>query len=480
MPGAYLWLDPEVEERLLEEVEQRRLTQQAAELFVTPEQADLASSLSESYPWLDPGVIQSMTLAGFGANSALALQIGDIGGRAALQDGEFDDAADSTPDGFLDALWGGISGGAGLGLDKLGKGLQQGLRGGIALLSAPFEEVFERLIPALMEAEQATRVDVVFGPDRDPDRPIPEFLGGSPEDPDTEDLLASFWTRFWTNYTEKASPSTLALVIGDIRDPDRSPALFGFGEDEGLIANFERRQRLRSRLKIPGQDPAGRGVLGGDPQGDPSIVAYTFGRGIAVDYLEPGTKPYQLVSGLFDFSANLLPVGLGSKKVQQAGRLKVGLLTDKEIIKLGGEVGLLPGIKKTINVQDSIDRLLNKPQGQKLVEVLTKETSVATIFQATGKTDVKLAHALAENVDPTETVKILRLAIGGTTAFGGVGIRTFPTASPLGRLVGKPFGELSSVFGPGFAASRATRNIRMLGEVPKPRMNPYNLEEAGR
>ena len=85
MPGAYLWLGPEVEERLLEEVEQRRITQQAAELLVTPEQADLASSLSESYPWLDPGVIQSMTLAGFGVNSALALQIGDTGGRVTLQ-----------------------------------------------------------------------------------------------------------------------------------------------------------------------------------------------------------------------------------------------------------------------------------------------------------------------------------------------------------------------------------------------------------
>lgn len=477
MPGAYLWLDPEIEERLLGEVEQRRITQQAAQQSVTPEQADLASSLSESYPWLDPGVIQSMTLAGFGPNSALALQIGDTGGRVTLQEGGFDDAASSTPDGFLDALWGGIVGFRGSGLDLLGKGLQQGLRGGIALLSAPVEEVFERFIPSLMEAELATRPEA--GPTTEG---LKLMIAGH-----GVQLLVGpgsgregFWERFWTNYREKASPSTLALAIGDFQDPNRSPAFFGFGEDEGLIANFERRQRLRSRLKVPGQDPVGTGVLGGDPAGDPSIVAYTFGRGIAVNFLEPGTKPYQLVSGLFDFSANLLPVGLGTGKVQKGARQAVGLLSDKEIIELGGEVGLLPGIRKVIDPQISIDRLLNKPQGQELVRVLTKESSPSKIYQATGKTDIKLAHTLAENIDPGETQRILSLAIGGTTQFGGVGIRNFPTAGPLGRLVGTPFGELSAVFGPGFAASRATRNIRMLGEVPKRIMNPHNLDEAAR
>ena len=490
MPGAYLWLDPEVEAQLLGEVEQRRITQQAAQASVTPQQAELASSLSASYSWLDPGVIQSMTLAGISPNTAMALQIGETGGKVALEDGGFDDPAADTPDSFLDSLWDGISGGAGKGLDWLGTGVLQGFRGAVAFLAFGFEESFERVIPAFMEAGDDTSVSAsinrVFGSEEDRlsgkvgELPREETRRRAAIIPPSE-AASEFWDRFWTNVTEKASPSTLALVISDIKDPNRSPALFGFGEGEGLIGNFERRQELRSRLKIPGQDPAGRGILGGDPAGDPSIVAYTLGRGLAKDVFEPGTKPYQIVSGLFDFYANIkVPVGVGVGKGQKVVRQSLGLMTDKEIIASGGQIGLLPGLKKQVNPQDAVDRLLNKKQGQQLVEAVNNETSVAKIFKGTGSTDVKMAHELAENVDPTEARRILSRAIGGTTQFGGVGIRNFPTAGPLGRLAGRPFGELSAVFGPGFALNRSLRNVRMLGEVPKPNMNPYNLDEAAR
>lgn len=485
MAGTYNWLDPEVENQLYEELEARSAAQQLAASSASPAQAEIAAGLSDAYPWLDPGVAQSLTLAGLPANSPQAREIAEMAGRAGVEDGQFSEPADSTPDSFFDSLWDGVKTGSGLGLDILslaGTGSLNALKGGIAVLAAPFEEIIEGAVPAFWEAEQET--DPLFGPAEGTEVPIfgrwnLQNLVGSLSRP----LQGEFWDEFWESYTTKAAPSTLRLAAMDLLE-GRAPKLFQAPEDVrpgedpnhiGLLGNFQRRQELRDRIQLPEG-------LGGHA---------TLGRIVAREVFEPGGGEYEFWSGVVDFGANLAPVDLGLGKASRGARGALGLLSEREIIELGGRVGLLPGITKQVNTSAAIDNFLNKPVGARLIEWMTDTDDVGKIYHAIGQADPKLAHTLAQTVDPNMTREILRSSMGAGR------IRGVPTAGRAGRAVGRTvgttletlgrplglgrgYGDFGALFGPGASMHRSIRNVRMLQDVPGLKLNPHDLRGAAR
>jgi hypothetical protein len=458
--AVYPWLDVETEDRLWDELEQREQRRQATARSVTFGQAQNAAGLADAYPWLDPGVVQSLTLAGQGPGSQTARLVAETAGRFGVEDGTFDEPAPNVPDNQFDSLWDGIS-------TNVGRGLLNLSRGAIAVLSAPFEEAFERVAPAIFAAEQET--DPLFRGDLGEGA-----VAGALEAPGniaaslSKLLQGDFWDSFFTNLTENAAPSTLALAIGDIADPNRSPELFGYDKErgQGLLANFERRQQYRNRITIPGITPTAE---------DPWANTATVGRVVARQVTEPGTEPYKFLSGLTDFGINLAPVDLGLGKVAKGA----GLISRADVIAAGGRVGLLPGIKKAVNLDDAVDGFLTSRVGRRMVDWFTDETDITRIWERTGK-NLETAWQLANSTTPDETAAIFRNVLGTT-------LREVPTAGPVGRTAGRVTGTLAggragldygSVFGTGAVVQRSLSNVRFTHELPTRAINPHNLDDA--
>lgn len=441
-------MDPGFEAQLWGELEQRQVAQQAAQSYVTPQTAALASSLSRTYPWLDPGVIQSLTLAGQGPNSSVAQLVAQAGAEVGLEDGEFEDPYSTIPDSQLGALLKSTP-------SAFNRAVQNGLRGALAVLAYPYEEIFERGIPAFAGAR------LEFEEAQDPERGHKK--GFQPELPDYL-FSGEFWDDYRRNY-EQAAPPLLEMTIGDILDPNTSPKLFGFDpkKGEGLMAAYQRRQNLRGLIAIPGVSPTTE---------DPWAHAMTFGRAVAYEVSEPGTGPYKVLSGILDFGANLVPVDLGVGKVARAGRVAMGLGSAKDIINAGGRIGLLPGITKQVDTSAAINNFLGKQTGGKLVEWLRDTDDLGQIWQALGRPSPALAKAFRDATDTETVVGLLRESLGSQMRV--------PTAGLTGQVLGIPFGRQAELFGVGASLRRSTRNIRLTHEMPKRPLNPDDLNDAAR
>lgn len=459
--AVYPWLDIDTEDQLWTEIERRQAQQQALAATATREQAATAAGLSDAYPWLDSGVVQSLTLAGQGFGTETARLVAETAAQVGLEDGLFDEPAPEVPDNQFDGLWNILTLGTGRGLLNFG-------RTAIALMSAPFEEVLERGAPAVFEAEQET--DPLVGTREGVTIPVTgrfnvQNVAGSLSRP----LRGEFWDNFWEAYTTKAAPSTLALLIGDAFDPNRSPMLLGYDKEkgEGLLANFERRQQFRNRIQIPGVTPTAE---------DPFAAAATLGRIVARDVTEPGTEPYKLLSGAVDFWANVrTPVGVVPRGTVAGARLAAGIASRPQIIAAGGRAGLLPGIKKGVDLDDAVNGFLNKLQGQRMVDWLTKETDYLKIWERTGRNRV-VARELQQANTREQVIDVFQRNLGIAP-----GLREVPTAGPLGSRVGDVLaGEYGRIFGPGAAVRRATSNLRWTHEMPNRPLNPHNMDETAR
>lgn len=457
--GNQAWPSVGLEDQIWTELRQRGLRQQAMAASATPTQAVNAAGLADAYPWLDAGVIQSLTLANQGPDSQTARKIAEAAASIDLEDGAFDEPANQVPDNQFDSLWDAVS-------TNVGHGLLNLSRGAIAILAAPFEEVAERVAPAVFGAEQAT--EPLFDPGNLGDNIVADVA----EQPAniaaslSRLLRGGFWTTFWDKLTNEAAPSTLALAIGDIANPDRSPQLFGFDKEkgEGLLANFERRQQFRNRITIPGATPTAE---------DPWANTATLGRVIARDVTEPGTEPYKTLSGLFDFGVNLAPVDMGLGKVAKGAKVATGLGSRADIIAAGGRAGLLPGVKKSVDLDGAVDGFLTSRVGGRMVDWFTDETDFLKIWERVGRNS-RVARELQKANTRDKVIKVFQDNLGTT-------LRETPTAGPVSRAAGDVLsGDYGRVFGAGATMKRSLSNLRWTHEMPVRPLNPHNIDDAAR
>lgn len=200
------YVDPVVEDRLWSELEQRSAELSASIASATAARAELAGAYADAYPWMEPGVVQSLVLAGVPPDDPAARQVGELAGEAAWEDGGFDESAADVPDGWLQSAWDALSGGVGTAV----KGVTRGV---FTALSAPFEEL-QALISSIGEA--------AF--DDDP----------------------GFWGDMVSNYTEAAAPSNLRLAVGSL--VSGRPVNLG----SGFLPQQETRRQLEQRLTLDG------------------------------------------------------------------------------------------------------------------------------------------------------------------------------------------------------------------------------------
>lgn len=183
----------------------------------------------------------------------------------------------------------------------------------------------------------------------------------------------------------------------------------------------------------------------------------TIGRALASAVVEPGSKPFSILSGLVDMGvaieadpANLALGGLG--KLNQGRRVfRAG---DDAMEAAGG----LRGLRRMVS-GPTADAWLDGTQGSRVVEAIAAETSPSAIWRASrGNLEPQLAAQLADVSDPAEVRDVLRPLLGTE-------IRTTDQVwrDPRG-LLGIPRPKPST--------------SRLLAQVPGRRIDTFDLGDA--
>lgn len=210
------------------------------------------------------------------------------------------------------------------------------------------------------------------------------------------------------------SQSDLGIVLRTGTD-DAGQGFF-VGDDSPVAV--ERRRRERERGQIGGQN-------------------ITIGRWVASQVVEPGTKPYRLLSGLVDAGVQVADPSAyalgkasgvakagrvfrgaeaaeGVSELRNVGRLARGLLPFGSAEAAVEAAGGIRGIRRIVH-GPTADAWLNGPIGTRVVEGLAADPSPSSIWRTLGrKVEPRIAAQLADASDPGEVADILRPLLGTT------------------------------------------------------------------
>lgn len=149
--------------------------------------------------------------------------------------------------------------------------------------------------------------------------------------------------------------------------------------------------------------------------------ALTPGRFLATSIVEPGTAPYNLLSGALDAGtaweldpANIAGKGLTKWKKAQAGFTA----TEKEIAAASrvsrierNDAGLVEGARKTV-ISEKVNTWLGTAKGQKSMQWFADADFTAIRNQLGNKIEISTVRQLADAATPAEVEAILRPQLG--------------------------------------------------------------------
>lgn len=209
------------------------------------------------------------------------------------------------------------------------------------------------------------------------------------------------------------SQSDLGVAAGDLLHGRRVDLGTGVFVDPTSEVGQERERRLRQRGLI-----AGHGI--------------TPGRALANVVFEPGSKPYQLLSGLTDmgFALKADPsikalkvtseIRAGNKLIGAEGSVQAAVRAYHEsgeitpALQAFSEAGGLTGIRPTIS-KDAAEHWLTAPKQAPMLDALAGETDPYKVYRALGRqADPAVAVALAEASTPQDVANVLRGELGTT------------------------------------------------------------------
>lgn len=135
--------------------------------------------------------------------------------------------------------------------------------------------------------------------------------------------------------------------------------------------------------------------------------ALTPGRLVAASVVEPGTKPYTVLSGLVDFSTALKadPAALAGAKV---AKVRKAAKVFSPISEAGGVSG---AARKTV-VAERVAEWLDGPKGRAVVDWLTDTADSHTIWRNIKGLPAERVAALADARTPDEVTDILKPLLG--------------------------------------------------------------------
>lgn len=410
MPGSSRYFDdPDDEDALFARLASRRRQMDYARSSATPELAGRASRLAGAYPWVPAGVTWSLASADIDIDDEIAKATARMAAKKKSKSGlgwhtigEVVSAVGGAASKVSDV---GSTVGEYVGLDAVrdfaGYGVREVkpvARGAFTALAAPFEQA------------QATISEQTRGVGKFVGRPVAEG-DASALDPNTTHLGAAIQNR----------------LQGE--DVDLGEGFFPGGE-----IGRERNRHLRDIASIDGKFAT-----------PGKILAYTVS--------EPGTKPYNVLSGLTDAAlvSYADPANIALSKVSAAR--KAGKLIRPE------DVGLVAGRRKTV-LPEVANEWLTSGDGQKVVDWLAGERSFDRAWKTLGKkVDVATVVRLVDATTPDEVRGILRPELGVT-------IREKPkvTAGVVGGL--------------GVGVKRKLESVRLLQQMPGDKIDVTDIDQA--
>lgn len=143
----------------------------------------------------------------------------------------------------------------------------------------------------------------------------------------------------------------------------------------------------------------------------------TTGRVVAYRVAEPGTKPYNAVSGLIDFgvAVGADPANLVGAKFAEASKArKLFAVVDEPSLlrKAATQVGLVDGVRRTVDI-DRVDEWLRSEPGRKVIEGIAGEADFDTLWRKLGKKlDVGDVLELSRRRTPDEVREYLAPMLG--------------------------------------------------------------------
>lgn len=413
------------EGRLLDEVANRRRQLGISYSMATPRMAGIATGLADAYPWMDPTAVQSFAQAGLSPDLPQVQSLADLAAQQAAEEGAFDTPAEDVPEAWYETLLNTATGWA-----------KPFIRTGFTILATPMEEL-DALISsagtALFDKSETGEAGLLSNPLDAAGAVASEFLR-------PDQLIRDFWE----NYTKKAARSTGVLALADLvqgKHIDLGEGYLPAGEI------WEERQRAKHRLTLDGE-------------------FVTPGRIMARQFTEPGTTQYQILSGLYDTSKQIF--------LDPANIVTGGISKAKAASDAFQSVGLINGLRKTVEPQRAVRHYLTSDLGRKMIDWLTETDDIDTIWQAIGRADLKVAGDLAHASTTNETLHILSNTLGTV-------IREKPTAGFASRLVGGAGGnEYGALFGAGARARHSLANVRLGIDMPRSVLNAHNINDSAR
>lgn len=396
------WLDPLGDElALLTEVEQRytRLSTQQREIAGNPDIQRLAAAHAEKFgSYAKPGVIAAMAQTGLDPDDPLAAQVAQRSGEMATRQSGGVQYGETVNGSVMSKLWGGV---------------KAVTRTGMMALSAPFEEA-SALISSVGEA-------------------------AFDDDPGMGDA--------WSNYTDRAARSSLGLAVGEVagdigRDGFQVSDLDVDTGDGFLVSGGigERRENDKQRLQLDGQ-------------------FVTPGRLVARTVVEPGTRPYNFLSGAVDFTANVAldPTNYflgGLAKAQKAQRTFGVALEDlPRRARLMASTAQVTGPRRGV-IGETVDEWLSRPEGGMFLEAVTDTKSPSLIWEGFGK---KITKDEAVALAKTESLEESRDVVRG---FLGTRVAQKPGAGQFGATFSERTHQLP-------IGKRSIHGIRFLQDMPE-------------
>lgn len=486
MVYAFAFLDDEFD--FLALIGARRNRYQRAKASVTPQLAANAVNLTDTWPNLAAGVIQSLASAGVGYDHPTAAAASRLAGRqrAATLGGA---AVGQT----VNANW----------FRAAGRSIQRGAQRAEAASERFEADVGERL------DRPASAVGSFFEPHVRGLAGITRTAGIA-----AESAAHEFVSRPITAVGAPEGVNVTDLIINPVRlGANIAEHRKEIGEAYGAQTESVAQMALR---KLVNGEPVdvGSGFLGADPtkglgkrhrQGveafrRPSGQFATPGRTIIEDaglnqVVEPGTRPYQLLSGLVDLGLAVFADPAG-KTLGAAAEARRAERTFGAALKQAGGVG--GWVRKTVDPQVAASDWLDTNRlADRAVGWLAKTDDFTSVWDALGRRGVPrevvrritgesdgaaVREILRENLTTHMRVKPTGTAASRTLG-GAVGALTDLSSATLGRVaprfdrptIAREVGEL---FGVGAAVRHSLRGTRAFAMMPRRALDMENLDDA--
>jgi hypothetical protein len=428
---ARFWPDPSRERALEAAADEYQRRMEALDRIVTAQRAQQVALMAQTYPTMSSQLAQGVTAAGAeGVNSTLAALVTR---EARVVEGE------KKSGGVWGWLTRNIGGGLATARDAVFNTAKAGLRGFFLGAEGAWEELLARPFRTGVAALTQGRTD-------------------------------------FANLYNEAGNSALTLAIQDLMAGREVNVGSGFLPGSDNPTETDRYEELieqgmseeEARLQV--EEEIGRPVTEISRQQAETLrfrgQPISPGRVLAGVFVEPGTKPYHLLSGLVDAAARLA--------LDPTARTLRGLSFARKGAKMFGAVetvpgeagtaglaarnfaaGLIPGVRKTVRAQ-SVDAWLAGKDGRRVCEVVANTTGddafslIKDLLQRGNPTSVNrhLIADLVKETDPQKVSAILRPHLGrtvlekpvNTTLWGQLGLPSLSRG--VGGAVAGDWGQL--------------------------------------